>query len=360
MQCSGLRQILRCGMVVVLLLGVGCPLVKPVKTIFDKEAAARNALRAAPIALFGEVHSPDGAALSGVAVRSGDVATLTGLDGTFAFDALPRGNVLLTIDAGDGHLEQVPVCLAQPIEVATVQLDAIVLAPPTPETVRFLFGGDTAFGRRFLDVDESTPRDEVPPDDPLALIRASDPEPGTQDALKGILPLYREADWGVVNLETPVTLNPATPHQEKDFAYFTLPGSLPALREIGVDYVSLGNNHVYDYLDAGLVDTLQHLDEAGIVYSGGGLSVSEAFAPFRKELKRQAYSFLSMTLVGGGQHAISYVAEASKGGGCGLACGRGRAGGTRRRGAGRLRRNRAVAWREGIHLRAQQLYARQN
>jgi hypothetical protein len=87
----------------------------------------------------------------------------------------------------------------------------------------------------------------VPPDTDGALIQTSNPESGTAQVVSGLSELYADesSDFQVLNLETPVLNNPATPHTAKDHAFFTLPGSLTPLKQMGLDYVSLGNNHVY-------------------------------------------------------------------------------------------------------------------
>lgn len=83
-----------------------------------------------------------------------------------------------------------------------------------------------------------------------------------------VQPLLGTADYRALNLETPVTARPRTPHPTKDFVFFSLPESLGALTEAGIDYVGLGNNHVYDYLDDGLADTLRHVEAARLGRSG--------------------------------------------------------------------------------------------
>jgi len=51
---------------------------------------------------------------------------------------------------------------------------------------------------------------------------------------------------------------------------------LPVLKEVGFDYFSLTNNHIYDYGEKGFRDTLNYLKEAGISTSGAGLTLDEA------------------------------------------------------------------------------------
>ena len=48
------------------------------------------------------------------------------------------------------------------------------------------------------------------------------------------------------------------------------------MRAMGIDMVSVANNHSMDFGWPGLRDSLHLLDEAGIVYAGGGRSLSEA------------------------------------------------------------------------------------
>ena len=48
------------------------------------------------------------------------------------------------------------------------------------------------------------------------------------------------------------------------------------LEEFGVDIVSLGNNHTYDFGEEGLLDTLDVLDDAGVAYIGAGRNLDEA------------------------------------------------------------------------------------
>ncbi|PSQ46749.1 poly-gamma-glutamate biosynthesis protein [Halobacteriales archaeon SW_6_65_15] len=46
--------------------------------------------------------------------------------------------------------------------------------------------------------------------------------------------------------------------------------AVPALVEAGVDWVSLANNHLLDFDETALLDTIDHLDDAGIAHSGAG------------------------------------------------------------------------------------------
>jgi poly-gamma-glutamate synthesis protein (capsule biosynthesis protein) len=85
------------------------------------------------------------------------------------------------------------------------------------------------------------------------------------------------ADLTLANFENPL-VEGAVWHPED--TYFT--GDLrlmPILDQAGIDGVTLGNNHVLDAGAAGLVETLGHLDRAGIARAGAGTNLADAREP---------------------------------------------------------------------------------
>ena len=70
--------------------------------------------------------------------------------------------------------------------------------------------------------------------------------------------------------------NRGTPIEEKQFTFRARPETARYLTDMGVDLVSLANNHAYDYGPGALVDTLDTLQEEGIPYVGAGRDISEA------------------------------------------------------------------------------------
>ncbi|MFP4266656.1 MAG: CapA family protein [Spirochaetaceae bacterium] len=91
------------------------------------------------------------------------------------------------------------------------------------------------------------------------------------------LPILREQDILVGNLEGAVTRsNTAVP---KSYNFKFRPEVLPFLKDAGFDYLSLTNNHCYDYGERGFLDTLDYLEEYGLSTSGAGRSVEEAHQP---------------------------------------------------------------------------------
>ena len=284
--------------------------------LFEDELRARREFLATPIAVRGRVVDELGEAIAGatVAIPECDIVVQSGADGSFAIDALGRHNRTLDIRA-PGHRDEVThVQLFHPVAVTEVAMDSIELVAEDPDTVRFLFGGDVAFVRRFLDPHERTPRDAVPFPDPAALIQVDDPLPGTRLAMSHVRPHFLRVDFPVVNFESVVTRDPTTPHRDKRYAFFSLPESLGVFDWLNVRYISLGNNHLYDYLEQGVVDTIAHVEAAGLAHSGAGRNQAEAMEPHVVSLGGAEYALLSMTSVAGSHAPPLFVATDDKGG----------------------------------------------
>jgi hypothetical protein len=86
----------------------------------------------------------------------------------------------------------------------------------------------------------------------------------------------------------------AKPEQNapKSFVFYTPPESLLALKISGIDYVTLGNNHTYDYLAEGLESTIEALNASGLAWSGAGMTEMESLRPYRIEIGGNPMSFL--------------------------------------------------------------------
>jgi poly-gamma-glutamate capsule biosynthesis protein CapA/YwtB (metallophosphatase superfamily) len=95
-----------------------------------------------------------------------------------------------------------------------------------------------------------------------------------------VLPLLTSADLRIVNLECAIT-----DHQRrwmrtpKVFHFRADPSAVEVLRAARVDGCSLANNHTLDFEERGLLDTLKHLEAAGIRYAGAGRNMEEAARP---------------------------------------------------------------------------------
>ena len=113
-------------------------------------------------------------------------------------------------------------------------------------------------------------------------------------AMPDIRAFLHGADVILANLESPVASGGRPDAlQDPHVTFRAAPRSLDVLKHIGVNVVSLGNNHILDYGDEALVETLEHLDAAGIRRVGAGRTYREANAPLLVEHRGQRVAILA-------------------------------------------------------------------
>jgi len=106
-------------------------------------------------------------------------------------------------------------------------------------------------------------------------------------------PLFAGADIAFANLETPVA--PKCGASGRPFV-FNAPEELPlALKRSGFSILSTANNHAYDQGTKGLAETLEHLDAAGLAYTGSGRNQAAAETPRILVCKGVRIAFLGYT-----------------------------------------------------------------
>ena len=131
------------------------------------------------------------------------------------------------------------------------------------------------------------------------------------EAILAGLPTVRDAlaraDVTVVNLETAVTDRGTA--ADKQFAFRAPASTLPALKDAGVDVVSLANNHGLDFGREGLTDTLAAAKDAGLPLVGLGEDEDSAYAPHVVEVKGQRIAVLGATQVLDGQFIDAWTAR---------------------------------------------------
>jgi poly-gamma-glutamate capsule biosynthesis protein CapA/YwtB (metallophosphatase superfamily) len=89
--------------------------------------------------------------------------------------------------------------------------------------------------------------------------------------------VFKGADFGFVNLETPVA--PAHSHGSKPFLFDAPVDLVSALKANGIKIVSFANNHVMDQGWAGFAETREHLREQGMLFAGSGDSKDLSWQP---------------------------------------------------------------------------------
>lgn len=111
-----------------------------------------------------------------------------------------------------------------------------------------------------------------------------------------LLQELQAADILMVNNEFPFS-DQGTPMADKQFVFQCSPSYVSALNEMGVDVVSLANNHTLDYGKEALLDTFATLDGAGILYGGAGDTVERAEEVQTIEVNGKTYGFLAVSRV---------------------------------------------------------------
>ncbi len=105
---------------------------------------------------------------------------------------------------------------------------------------------------------------------------------GNGNIANGIVPSLltemKSADIMMLNNEFPYS-DRGTPLEDKKFTFRAKPTSVSFLNDMGVDIVSLANNHAYDYGETAFLDTMETLENAGITYVGAGRNLQEARRP---------------------------------------------------------------------------------
>ena len=93
-----------------------------------------------------------------------------------------------------------------------------------------------------------------------------------------LLDAINESDIFIVNNEFAYTTR-GDAIVEKYYTFRGNPDLINELKHIGVDAVTIANNHVYDYREEGFLDTLRSLEEYKMPYVGAGRNLEDAKQP---------------------------------------------------------------------------------
>jgi poly-gamma-glutamate synthesis protein (capsule biosynthesis protein) len=111
-----------------------------------------------------------------------------------------------------------------------------------------------------------------------------------------VLSVLSDSDAVIANLESPLTTRKARWNRTLKWFHFRAdPASVEILKCGNVRFVCLANNHMLDFRETGLADTLRHLDAAAISHAGAGMNSEEAAAPALLELPEIRVGFFAAT-----------------------------------------------------------------
>ena len=157
--------------------------------------------------------------------------------------------------------------------------------------MRLALAGDTMLGRQVANAIERSRRPPLAPD---------------------VVTVAAEADLFVLNLECCVSARAERwPDPDKPFFFRAPPCAAELLAEIGVDCVTLANNHALDYGPDALLDTLDHLQRVGVATVGAGADATAARRP-----RVLVAAGTSLAVLGVSDHPPDYAAGPGR---CGIA-----------------------------------------
>ena len=109
-----------------------------------------------------------------------------------------------------------------------------------------------------------------------------------------ILDIMQNSDLMVANSEFTVS-NRGTPLKNKTYTFKARKERLSIYEEMGVDLVTLANNHVYDYGKEAFLDMLDSFDEIKMPHIGAGHNLEEAEKPYYFIINGYKFAFVNAT-----------------------------------------------------------------
>ncbi|WIO75196.1 CapA family protein [Porticoccaceae bacterium LTM1] len=253
------------------------------------------------VGIDGQVIDESGDLLqSGSITINGDAAQIR--DGRYQIRVASKPVYRIELNI-DGYYPAIHTFSPQEIKQNKGDIPSITLVSRKPDRTLFAFGGDLMTGRRLYK--------PLAGDEPLLI--SGDELTRLKQMLNPIRPYLMLADIASINLETILASESPATETPKSVTFYSHPVTLEALKWAGVDYLTLGNNHVYDFGDAGVKTTLDALTASGLGYSGGGMNEKQALKSYTIQRAKEEFSLLGF--VGWkGNFTPNQVAEADKGG----------------------------------------------
>ncbi|MFD1095787.1 CapA family protein [Salegentibacter chungangensis] len=121
-----------------------------------------------------------------------------------------------------------------------------------------------------------------------------------------LLDFLKKTDLNILNLET--TLTESKERVPKVFNFKAEPDKVQTLIAAKIGAVTIANNHILDFSEKGLLETIEVLDKAGIRYVGAGKNKKEATEPLILDVKD-----LKLGLLGYTDNEPGWIASANPG-----------------------------------------------
>ena len=132
-----------------------------------------------------------------------------------------------------------------------------------------------------------------------------------ESPFKKVKPFFEDADIVFGNLECPLS-NDGPVRADKDMALYAPLDSVSAIKYLNYNVLSLGNNHINDYGEEGLIKTIEILKSEKIPFFGAGRNIKEANREVIIERSGLKICFLGYTT--SEEHVKSIIADADTAG----------------------------------------------
>ncbi len=194
---------------------------------------------------------------AGVAVLLGVVVALAGCQGKSVNEESRSSDeveekIEIAVDWETEPAESIVIEVAE----ETPETDSDIVTETDEGQIHLLFGGDVLLS-----------------DHVLQAYRSGGGIGGVLDS--GYRGLIEEADFFMVNQEFPFSSR-GTAAADKQYTFRLAPEYVTMFHEMGIDGVTLANNHALDFGTDALLDSCATLDEAGILHTGAGVDLEQA------------------------------------------------------------------------------------
>ena len=113
---------------------------------------------------------------------------------------------------------------------------------------------------------------------------------------EGYRNVIQNAGFFMVNEEFPFSSR-GVQAEDKEYTFRLEPERVSIFQEMGIDAVTLANNHALDFGQEALLDSVAVLDGAGILHTGAGANLGEARKPVATELGGRQVAVIGATRV---------------------------------------------------------------
>ena len=191
--------------------------------------------------------------------------------------------LLLAVISQNKDIEEIPVETADAIGVEDSSGDGADAAAeetgdsePEDQSVEMIFAGDI-----------------YPDEDVLAAYDASGIDGILSEEFQSIM---NQADITIVNEEFPFGTT-GTAETDKQYTFRVDPSYITMFQEMGIDGVTLANNHTLDYGDQAIEETFALLDSVDIKYTGAGDTIDRSKELIIYEVNGKTIGFLAASRV---------------------------------------------------------------